>query len=313
MVEMIIGNDAARIHEALVAIIAKDCDVFGVQERLSFSTRDKDFDLVQLKQAILTPSLFETRKAITVRIYDKDFNQEQEMALSLLLQSVPSEVLMIVIMDKKPLVKSPLKKIMDNHARVRKIETLRDFERADYITQQVKQAGLTLNASALGVLKDRVGDDLVRLTHELAKLSVLDRELFVADIEKIVPKSLDDNIFLLSDAVLKENLASMLAVYQDLLALKIDPLALFGMLGASLRKNYQVNVLGRLGKSASDIAEQLSMSEKQAYFILRNQNKDPYLTLKLLNSLASKEQQAKRGKMDRFLALELFFIAVTQG
>lgn len=312
MIEMIIGGDDARVQETLATIITKDADVFGAQERVAFSTRDKEFDLVHVKQAVLTPSLFDPRKVITLRLYDKDLNQEQEGFLADILHHVPTDVLMVVVLDKKPLVKSALKKIMDQHARVHKVETLRDFERGDYIAQQVKRAGLTLSASAMGVLQERIGSDWVRLHHELEKLRVLDRPIGDDDLKLIVPKSLDDNIFLLSDAVLKENLREMILVYQDLLALKIDPLALFGMLASSLRKNYQVNVLARQGKRAADIAEQLAMSEKQAHFIMRNQNKDPYFTLKLLDSLASKEQQAKQGKIDRFLAIELFFIAAAK-
>lgn len=289
----------------------EDERTLGDIEVSKFSTKDKNFDFDKLFWTLNTVSLFESRKFIILEIYDKDMNTSKEAQLNELLTGNLEHVCFIVVFDKKPLVKSILKKTLESVSRIHKVEALSQMQRSSYIISKLKELGIRLSAEVNQELEQRVGQDLVRLDNEIKKLSVLDREITIKDIELLVSKDLDDNIFALSDALLKKNLKQVLNVYQGLLQLKIDPLALFGMLAASIRRNYQVNSLMSMNMRQEDVASQLGMSDKQVYFIYRNQRMDPVNSLRLLNILATREQEAKSGKIDRFIALELFLIDAT--
>lgn len=308
MIEAIIGNDRVRIESLINELISKDTSIHGELEILKMSTKDKDFNFDKLETAINTISLFEMRKCFIIYVYDKDMNQDKEKLLADLIMKVDNNVFLILVFEKKPLQKSKLKKPLEERAHISKIESLNQMQKSAYVLQQLKNNGIRLTSSVAHEFEKRVGNDLMRLEREIEKLSVLDREISLDDIKLLVSQDLDDNIFALSDALLKRDLKQCLNVYQTLLQLKIDPLALFGMLASSIRRNYQVNILSAMHMSHQEIGLQLGMSDKQAYFISKNQKMDPNNSLRLLNLLAKKEQEAKNGKVDRFVALELFLI-----
>lgn len=311
MIEAIIGTERVRIDNVIKEILHNDSEVYGEQEIIKFSTKDKEFNFDRIHNSMNTVSLFELRKCIILYVYDKDMNQDKDSQLSEIIKNDNPEVLLVIVFDKKPLVKSKVKKPLEEKARLTKIDTFNPMQKSAYIIQKLKLSGIFLTSAVAHEFERRVGNDLMRLDKEIEKLSVLDREITLEDIKLLVSQDLDDNIFALSDALLKKDLKGCLSVYQTLLQLKIDPLALFGMLASSIRRNYQVNILSSMHMSSQEISVQLGMSDKQAYFISKNQKMDPKNSLRLLNILASREQEAKNGKTDRFVALELFLIDAT--
>lgn len=311
MIKTLIGNDPIQKQLEMNKIIDEESRQYGDIEIIKFNASDKDFKFELPMLALRTQSMFDTRKAIVLEISDKSLAKGNENLLIELLGYASHDVLLIVLLDKKPLAKSPLKKVLESKTQIIKIEAMSSMQRATYIATKVKEKGINISANLVELLDQRIGDDLVRLENELNKLSVLERKIQTNDIYNLVSQDMDDNIFALSDAVLKKNLKNALEVYHSLTQQKIDPLALFGMLASSLRRSYQVNAMLSMNMSAQEIAVQLGMSDKQVYFISKNQRSNHLTTMRLLNQLADKEQQAKSGKIDRFVALELFLIDAT--
>lgn len=311
MIKTIIGTDRIQIDGLLNKYIEEERRQFGSVEVVKYSSKDKDFIFDVAFRALQTQSMFDPRKCVVINIFEKDITKEKELQLLNILNLSNFDALLILIFDKKPLVKSPLKKPLETHSHIVKIDAMSTMQRSAYIMQRVKQSRITMSQNVILELDGRIGNDMMRLEKELEKFSVLDRPVTMEDIALLVSKDLDDNIFALSDAVLKRNLKTALTVYKDLLTLKIDPLALFGMIASSLRRSYQLNTLLDMGMSTREISDILSISDKQVYFISKNQRFNPRLALKLLNQLAQKEQNAKSGKIDRFVAFELFLIDAT--
>lgn len=310
MIDIILGSDAQRIKHKLLSLIDADKQVFGESEQWSIDFADKFFTFEDLEQRAYTPSMFYQRKVIILTLSQKNISNDLDKQLYTFLSRIPNEVYIIIVIDKKPLSKSLLKKIFDSN-KVHVIDAMTPMSRNAYLLERAKAKKIGLSAQVMELLQSRVGDDLMRYEFELDKLSVLGREIQLVDIRNLISKELDDNIFLLSDALLKRNMTQTFEVYQDLLSQKIDPLALFGMVGSSLRKNFQINGLLSKGYPSSEVSAMLGITDKQVYFIQRNQNLNPNKVISMLNKLSDYEQRAKNGMIDRFLAFELFLIEAT--
>ena len=105
-------------------------------------------------------------------------------------------------------------------------------------------AGLNkkIRPDAVGLIKDLVGGgDLYALKNELEKLAlfVLDREeITKQDVEEIVGKSLNEDVFRLIDVISAKKVVKALDILRELLARKVRPHEIVGTLAWHFRRAY---------------------------------------------------------------------------
>ncbi len=92
--------------------------------------------------------------------------------------------------------------------------------------------------------------------------------------------------------------------------MKMDPLALLGMVAYGLRNLFQVGLLAESGLSDAAIASKLGMSSYVVSITKKDMSAKSSYVLNLLNQLATLDQDVKMGKVDRFIAFELFMLDV---
>ncbi|QIK70449.1 DNA polymerase III subunit delta [Erysipelothrix sp. HDW6C] len=310
MLDVIFGKNDYLIQQKIDKILKDQLQNYGEAEVLRFDMLDREFTMDAVFEAAFTVSLFGDKKRIILTIREKEAKKASEEQLLELMGASSFEISVVLVFDKKPLAKTKLKKQIDKTANVHTISELTENETVNYVNQEVKRRGLSMNERAVNLFASRVGIDLLRMQQEFDKLEVLGRAITEVDVELLVARSLDDNIFALSDALVKKKMNETFTVYHDLLALKMDPLALIGMVAASLRRTFQVSALVEAHYQANDIARKLDISEKQAHFLVRYQAGNATTILSLLNRLGQIDQDVKLGKIDRFVAFELFMIEV---
>lgn len=311
MIDVIVSKDTFLINGKINQLIKVEKETFSTEEVVTFDMIERGFSFNNVLEAIQTVSLFDTRKIVVLTTREKEMKNEVEESLLEIAKKIPDTVLFIVVLEKKLLAKSSLKKFFDKNARNHSISSTDDTIRT-YVRQELKRRNISMSQAVMNAFLERTDTDLIKITSELDKFEVLDREISQNDVEKLVARNIDDNIFSLSDAIVKKNIDLVFSLYQDFLDIKIDPLALIGLIASSLRRMYQVNALLEANYSSTMIAEHLNMSEKQAYYLIRNQQENPNKILMLLNELGELDQRVKLGLVDRFIAFELFLINVTQ-
>ncbi len=311
MIDLIVSNNDFLVKEKIKQLIDEEVATFSTEEIVRFDMIERGFSFNSVAEAIQTISLFDTRKIVVLTTREKEMKKETEDIILELVQKVPDSVRLIINLEKKLLAKSALKKYLDKNSRVHALTNSTDLVN-EYVRSEIKKRNIKMKQSVIFEFLERVGDDLSKIRNEMDKFEVLDREITSNDIELLVARNIDDNIFALSDAIVKKDKERVFSLYQDFLNLKIDPLALVGMVAAGLRRMYQVNALIESQYSSTMIAEQLGMSEKQAYYLTRNQQANPKKIMDLLNELAELDQKVKSGLVDRFIAFEMFLISVTQ-
>lgn len=309
MIDVVIGNDRYLVKNKTMKILAdyrKEQGDFDVHE---FSAQDRSFEINQFIEACSTVSLFNDHSSVVFDL--DDINKKNEEVIADMLKNIPYEVNLILQFTKKPLVKSPLGKAIKGQ----KIHTIKKASSGDvvtYLKKEIKNRNIDIQSSAQRELESRLKNDPARAMQEIQKLELMGSNITKKDIESLIAMPIEDNVFSLSNAVLDKNINLAFTIYHDFLENKMSPLALMGLLASSFRRIFQISALADQGYSAQMIARDLSLSEKQVFYLIRNQLRPHKKVLKLLNDLSQIDQDFKLGKVDLFIAFEMWMYQACQ-
>ncbi len=244
---------------------------------------------------------------------EKKESSENEKAITKLLDylSQPNDATtLIIVVDKdlgKNAVFSRLSKVMlhEEFAKVKQ-EEFQIIVRSD-----LQKRNIRLDNASLKELFNRLPLDIENWKRELEKLTLYPEKITVAVIKEIVTKPLEDDVFQLSNAVIKRNLSLALSIYHDLLVNdKYVSIPLIGLLAGQFRFMCQCKILQEHRYSLNEIASELN--NVNAYRVQITLENSAYNTskdyLKLLNDLSDLDQKVKTGRIDAVTGVELFII-----
>ena len=198
-------------------------------------------------------------------------------------------------------------KIIEKKAKIED-ETIKG-DVVDKIIKRVEKRGAKIERNAAVELANRIKNDLNALIQETNKLMLYTNHIKLLDVEKLVSKPLEDNIYLISNSLAKGNNMSAFDIYQDLKANNVEPVTIIGMLGKEFRLLYDIKYLVNSGKSKEDVMKAFNLKEVRAKILISNSTRFSKEKLeKILKDLHELDYKIKSGQVDRFYALEIFLI-----
>lgn len=224
----------------------------------------------------------------------------------------PDTILVLkVIVDKlderKKIVKS-----------LKECSTLKEFKlptengMEEYIVKYFKERDFAIETDALREIVHRLIQNPKVLQSELDKLVLFkadDKHISFTDVTSVVIKYEENNLFKLVDAVVKRDHGKMFKLYKELISNKEEPSVILIMLANQFRLMYQVNVLAHEGMDRYKIATKLKEHPYRVGLALDNsRDVSEKELLNILNSLSLLDFKIKTGEIDRFNALETFFL-----
>ncbi|UFJ38879.1 DNA polymerase III subunit delta [Brevibacillus humidisoli] len=237
-------------------------------------------------------------------------------ALEQYLEQPPAyaSILFLVYADKlderKKLVKS-LKK----QATVLSFAPLRDGDLLAWVQRRAERHGVRMERVRVQQLVDRVGSDLRLLNNELEKLALYlgTPGAVITDdvIEQLTPRTLEQDVFRLVDAVVAGRLPEAFRTLYDCLLTGEEPLKLLALLARQFRLLLHVKLWAPRGYSQQQLAGMLKVHpfavkkamEQTRYF-------DEASLRRLLGLFAEEDFRIKSGQVDKRLALELLMTRV---
>ncbi|WP_163653032.1 DNA polymerase III subunit delta [Listeria sp. PSOL-1] len=111
-------------------------------------------------------------------------------------------------------------------------------------------------------LMELTGGNLTTAMNELQKQMLYKfatKEILIADVELLVVRSLEENIFLLIDKIIAVDIASALRIYYDLLKQKEEPIKIMALIASQFRLLTQLKILEKQGYSAQQAASKLKV------------------------------------------------------
>ncbi len=175
--------------------------------------------------------------------------------------------------------------------------------------QAFKARGVKIEDQALELLLSRLPESLLDISQEVEKLSLYSKHITVDDVNELVKKRIDENIFDLSKAILNGNTKQAMSVYKDCLLHNEEPIKLIVMCANSIRLLYQVKLMDRKGYNDQEIGRFIGVNPFRLKYIRQDgKNIEINDLLKALEDLAHLDKLIKTGKIDKYKGIELFIL-----
>ncbi|MDP4162615.1 MAG: DNA polymerase III subunit delta, partial [Bacillota bacterium] len=209
-------------------------------------------------------------------------------------------------LDERKKITKELKRI----AEIVEAKKLTEQELKKWIRDRAKMNGIEIDEEAVNLLLSLSGTNLFMLTSEVDKLALYAKEYQKIDVtlvEKLVSRSLEQNIFTLIDKVVQRKMDEALRIYYDLLKQNEEPIKILSLLAGQFRLIYQVKELARRGYGQQQMAGYLKTHPYRVKLAAGQAGKftDEELS-HFISSLAEADYQMKTGGMNKSLLIEMF-------
>ena len=219
-----------------------------------------ELDLVSLpffadEKIVILDHLLDVTTAKKRNLTDEDLKQFENYLEN------PSESTRLVIFAEGKLdSKRRLVKLLKRDAQIIEATTPKEQDLKRYFSGQAQELGLHFVGDSLDQLLLKSGYDFGELQKNLALLQAYkgDGQITLEDIEEVVPKSLQDNIFDLTQMILKRQIDQARNLVKDLRLQGEDEIKLIAILLGQFRMFSQVKIFSEEGQSESQIVVSLS-------------------------------------------------------
>ncbi|CAD7359608.1 MULTISPECIES: DNA polymerase III subunit delta [Staphylococcus] len=270
----------------------------------------------------LTLPLFSNKKVIVVQnsfVFTgekppKDYIAHTD-ALQAFIEKYDGEALLIFQVQSVKLdEKKKLVKTLKKHASIKKIEQMSEQEMLNWIKtylntsyKEIKQDALEHFLSLTGVQYRVIKQELDKLLLFVGERPVINKN----DIQMIVNRSLEQNVFLLTEYIQKGQKDKAIQLIKDLIQLKEEPIKLLALITSNYRLYYQTKILSQKGYSGQQIAKTVGAHPYRVKLAL-NQVKRYQLEslLSIIDRCAETDYKLKSSYMDKVLILELFILSL---
>jgi DNA polymerase-3 subunit delta len=209
--------------------------------------------------------------------------------------------------ERKKLVKAAKKQAV-----VLAFAPLSGEELIQWIVKLAKQREVTFEAGAADTLVSYAGTALQGLSAEVDKLCLFAGNggtIRRADIESLVARSTEQNVFALVEELANLRLEKALSLFYELLKQREEPIKIAALIARQFRIMIQVKELGQQSYSQQQIASQLGLHPYAIKIAGEQARKFEADRLrKILSHLSELDYQMKTGAVDKVLGLELFLL-----
>ncbi|MGR3741917.1 DNA polymerase III subunit delta [Companilactobacillus sp. DQM5] len=263
-VYMVVGNESSlndKAHEIFKNILTKE------ELDMNFSSFDlKEVSLEDtINEAITAPFFGERRLIFAENPYfltGEKVNIEQniDLLVEYIKNPMQSSSLVIFASYEKLDTRKKIVKELNKIATIVDTSTINANQVSGYVRTLINNNGYDIDNDALNLLVQKTNSNFSVIESHLEKLYLFKLDTKKIDqesIDKLVPNTLDDNVFDLVNAILNKDTFVAEDLYQQLMVQKIDPIALNGLILSQLRLLIQINILMEKGLTQSTIAQTL--------------------------------------------------------
>lgn len=206
-------------------------------------------------------SLFASRKLIEIRIESGKPGEGSKTLLELCEQPNPDNILLIVVPKlEKAALNSKWFKTLDKMGVFIQHWPIERNKLPGWIANRLRANNMKADRDALALLADRTDGNLLAAAQEIEKLKLVGREQISADdIEQSVGDASRYDVFALSEAAFKGDVARSIHILNVLQGEGLNPLALLGIMTNDIRSLLSFMQLTNKGMSDDKALQQLKI------------------------------------------------------
>ncbi len=315
MIYLFYGENSFMLQEKLAELKARYSAKFS--SGLNFWKVDLEENFDQLESIVGAQSMFAEKKLAFLRgVFSINPSEWDRVEKILVKPKVKDDQEVILVFydfispDKKSL--EQIKKIKDFFKKNGKTEEFKNLDRPHMVKWAAREAekiGLKINTTNLAYLIDNAGSDCYRISNELKKLALfkLQQEISMSDVDILVEKEVEANVFRTTDALAQKNLPAALKCLSEHWRNNEDPLMILNMLVWQFRGLIKTSDLVSQKLSKDTIAQKLGIKPWLAEKNIRTAKNFSMAKLKsIYQELAEADVAIKTGQKDGREALEDF-------
>ncbi len=278
--------------------------------------------LNQIIEETLTMPFFSDKKVVIVQnafVFTgekaaKDVNPNIEGLIEFLSKYDGSTLLIFEVNHNKLDERKKLVKTLKKQANLIKIEQMSEKEMKNWIKSYLHENYKDIKEDALNLFIELTGINYNIIKQELEKLQLFlgDRPTINRqDVHDIVNRSLEQNVFLLTDYIQKGKKDKAIHLVRDLIAMKEEPIKLLALITSNYRLFYQSKILNEKGYSGQQIAKTVNVHPYRVKLALQQARYyQLHQLLNIINNCAETDYKLKSSYMDKQLILELFILSL---
>lgn len=234
-------------------------------------------DLQSVYDAVMQLPFMSDRKCVILNDYDFSACSEKDLARLLeILKEVPSEVTLIMYFDAvetDPKSSNKFKKLIAAAEKSGGAAVcLNHRTRAQLIKMLCDGAAkrkCRLDSVVAGYLVETAGEDINLLKNELEKLCAYSKgePLTKADVDLVCTKTVEANIYRLSDYILACNSTEALKVLDELFFMRVEPMAMLYTISGVFIDTYRAHCARQQSKEKKDVVSAFSYAKNREFLV----------------------------------------------
>lgn len=307
MIYVFIGSEISILKEKINNLIKKS----NIKNIIKL-----DYDntnLIDILNEINYVDLFNERKLIIVNNFTfKSLNDKEISTFEKYINNMNDNVLVLKCKDESLDNRTSIIKLLKEKCKVEELKKMDYKDLHEYVTKLFKDNGINVTYNQVKKILSLTDGNTDITINEVNKLLMyLDSDkLTDEDIDKVVSKSCEKEMFRLSDAVMSKNIPNMFESYQILLSSGIDSIVILDYLSKQFRTLYQVKILSEYS-SVESIAKKLSVNTyiiKKMMDVINNFKEEEIIDI--MYRLSEIDIDIKVNSLDKDKLLEMFFLNI---
>lgn len=273
-----------------------------------------EYNIIDILNEVNYVDLFNDKKLIIVSNFSfKKMKDKDEKEFIKYIDNMNDNVIVFKCIDNSLDERKTITKKLREKCKVEEIKKMDYKQLHEYITNMFAKNNKKITYNQVKEILNRCeyNDDFAINETEKLLLYKLGEEVITdEDIEKVVSKNSEKEIFTLSDAVMKKNIKQIYESYNILIKSNIDPVVIIDSLERQFRTLYQVKVLSKT-MSEKDIVRKLGINAyvvKKAYENINNYKEEEIINN--LYELSNLDIDIKINGLDKYKVLENFFLKI---
>ncbi len=321
------GDEVFLIDEAVKSIIDKYLSQDFIEMNYNrFEKIENNFD--EFYETVITYPFMSDKKVIVVNECDfmtstgsLDKNYEERL-INLINSEVTTSIVVFILKNKKPDTRKKLLKILKDNNSLYEVKKLEESELVTWLINGFSKRGIKISPSNANYIAINCGYfdfesviSLYDLNNEINKISSYcigkkfssaDLEVLREDIDLLLTKSLDSNIFKLVDYICEGKKDKANIMLGDMLQNGAAEQFIIHMIARQYRMIYQYQILLQKGYAMNQIMDTMKIKKFMASKlagIARNISLDK--TEYIINQLLDIDRKIKTGFIDKNIGLDI--------
>ena len=220
--------------------------------------------------------------------------------------------IIFVVRDEKLDSRKKITKSLTKICKVTECNKIDSYNMNNYLSNYIRDKGYSISSDSVDLIISKVGYELSNIINELDKLFIYkdkDKKITREDIENVITKNIEKNIFELTNAIVNRNKDKIMEIYNDLVLAKEDPIKLLVTLSNQFRLILQVKLMRKSGYSEKEIVTTLKEHPYRINLAMKSAFEIEDLKDKLLK-LSELDYKIVTGEVDKFFGFEMFLLEI---